>query len=195
MLEIIVIAVAALLGLITQRILGFGTSSFLVPALLIYFSAPTAVGINLMIGSLMCAVVLYSGRHKWALSWSVIWCLFIASIPGILIGTYIATHANKSLLQIIIGILIIISIYVQRLWRRPARGDSGNGTPAHIALYAIVYCNARANSPNNVCAFPHVEFYLFSNLADNETREFESAGTANRYIINPNSHYRNLAWV
>jgi uncharacterized membrane protein YfcA len=122
MLEIIVIAVAALLGLITQRILGFGTSSFLVPALLIYFSAPTAVGINLMIGSLMCAVVLYSGRHKWALSWSVIWCLFIASIPGILIGTYIATHANKSLLQIIIGILIIISIYVQdNAFPKPSR--------------------------------------------------------------------------
>jgi uncharacterized membrane protein YfcA len=113
MLEVIIIATAALLGLVTQRVLGFGTSSFLVPALIMYVSAPTAVGITLLIGSLMCFVVLYSGRHKWVLSWPVIWRLFIASVPGILLGTYVVTHANKSLLQIILGLIIIISIYIQ----------------------------------------------------------------------------------
>jgi uncharacterized membrane protein YfcA len=84
-----------------------------VPALIMYVSAPTAVGITLLIGSLMCFVVLYSGRHKWVLSWPVIWRLFIASVPGILLGTYVVTHANKSLLQIILGLIIIISIYIQ----------------------------------------------------------------------------------
>ena len=113
MLEIIIIALACLAGIVTQRVLGFGTSLFLVPALLLYVNAPTAVSVTLILGSIVCLVILYDGRHQRALQLPVLIRLFLASIPGIILGTLIIIWVDKSLLQVVIGTLILISLYIQ----------------------------------------------------------------------------------
>jgi uncharacterized membrane protein YfcA len=178
MLEVTIVAIAALFGMTSQRILGFGTSSFLVPALLIYFSAPTAVGVTLLIGSFMSFLVLYDGRHHWVLPWPVMLRLFIASIPGSLIGTYIVIHANKSVLQIVLGLLIIGGLYIQdNVFPKPSRklrvgpGISASGFAAGllgaIAAQAppplLLYIRSYIVTPEQVRQIMSV-FFLLMNL-------------------------------
>lgn len=113
MLELVVIVVFALLGVITQRIVGFGIASFLVPVLLIYFNAPISVTVTLFVATTSCLVLLYNDRKSSQLHWPIISRLFIAAIPGLLLGSYIVTRIDRAVLQIIIGILIIVSTIVQ----------------------------------------------------------------------------------
>lgn len=113
MLETIVIVFATLAGVVTQTVIGFGIAFFLVPALLVYFSPPVTVTVMLLVGSALCLMVLWNERRINELSWPIVRRLFIAAIPGILLGAYIVTHINKAWLQIIIGILIVASVIVQ----------------------------------------------------------------------------------
>ncbi len=113
MLEIILIASFALLGIVVQRIVGFGLSSFLLPVLLAYLNSPVSVTVALFMGTSICVILLLTDRKSSALSWPIISRLFIASVPGLLLGSYIVTHIDKAVLEIIVGLLIIAGVLVQ----------------------------------------------------------------------------------
>ncbi len=110
----LLIACLALVGLITQRILGFGAGFFLVPVLLANFSPPVTITVTLGVGSVASIILLYQDRSKLELSWSIIWWLLITAVPGLLLGVYVVTHINKAWLQIIAGFLIVVTVLIQQ---------------------------------------------------------------------------------
>lgn len=122
MVETLVIGLAAFIGLFTQRVLGFGTGAFLVPAMLLYTTAPTAVVTAWLTGAIITLSVLFSARHNWAVPFPVLWRLLAAAVPGLLIGLFLLITIDKAWLQIIIGLSVIFGIYVQdHVFGKPRR--------------------------------------------------------------------------
>jgi uncharacterized membrane protein YfcA len=113
MLEISIIALFTLLGVITQRVVGFGIAPFLSPVALIFFIPPVAVVTTIFVGTLSCLIILFQTRHHSVVIPKVIARVLLAAIPGLLLGSYIVTRIDKALLQIILGVLVITAILVQ----------------------------------------------------------------------------------
>jgi uncharacterized protein len=122
MTEALIIGIASLIGLITQRVLGFGSAPFIVPVLLIYFNPPVAVTAMLLIGTLAFLILLYNSRNQIQISRPIINRMLITGLPGLIIGSYLVTRIDRAPLQIIIGILIIIGALLQEFYfPRPSR--------------------------------------------------------------------------
>lgn len=122
MIETIVIALIVLVGVMTQTVLGFGSALFIVPVMLAFFSAPVSVTVALLVGSVVCALVLFGEWKKTQVRWPVVLWLFVTAVPGLLLGAYLVSHTDKAILQIIIGLLIIASIVVQEyVFPKPTR--------------------------------------------------------------------------
>jgi len=113
MLEALLIAIAVFVGALSQRAVGFGIPLFLVPVLLIYFQPPVAMIIFLLVATASNLLVLFAHKEKKEIIWPIIIRLFIAALPGLIGGAFIVTRIDKSVLQIIVGGLVILSICIQ----------------------------------------------------------------------------------
>ncbi|HUC20745.1 MAG TPA: sulfite exporter TauE/SafE family protein, partial [Candidatus Polarisedimenticolaceae bacterium] len=101
------------LGVIAQTIVGFGIAAFLIPTLFILFNPPIAISIVLLTSSVLCLIILINERHTSGLIWPVVLRLFVAAVPGLILGAYVVTHSNKGILLIAIGVLIIMTAVLQ----------------------------------------------------------------------------------
>lgn len=113
MLEAGVIALFAMFGVITQRVVGFGIAPFLSPVALIFFIPPVAVVTTIFGGTLSCLIILYQARKHSVVIRAVVARILVAAIPGLILGAYIVTRIDKAILQIILGILVIIAVLIQ----------------------------------------------------------------------------------
>lgn len=113
MIELLIIALATLAGVTSQRVVGFGIAAFLSPIALLFFEPSRAVIITLLAGTLSCIIILFSSRGGSTVIWQVVFRLFAASIPGLLLGAYVVTRIDKGLLQIVLGMVIIAGILIQ----------------------------------------------------------------------------------
>jgi uncharacterized membrane protein YfcA len=111
--EVLLIATATFIGVLSQRLVGFGVPSFLVPVLLIYFSPPITILIFLLAATTSNFLTIFAHRDKREIVWSVVFRLFIAAVPGLLLGAFVVTHINKSLAQIAVGIFVIVGLSIQ----------------------------------------------------------------------------------
>jgi len=163
--EVLVIGLLALTGVIFQTVVGFGLASFLTPFLLLYFSPPISVTVTLVAGTVLCLALLIGERRDNELVWPVILRLFIAAVPGLLIGSYIVTKIDKSTLQIVVGILIIVGVIVQEyIFPKPTRrfgvskgiNVSGfiagifNASAAQAAPPMILWMRSHKSTPNQI---------------------------------------------
>lgn len=191
MTEAFVIAFFALSGIIFQTVVGFGVSSFITPALLVYFNPPIAVTVTLLMATVLCLVVLYSERNQSELSWPIVVRLFIAAVPGLLIGSYVVTRIDKSLLQIIVGLLIILGAVVQEhIFPRPTKqlavsrgiNVSGfvagllNASAAQAAPPLVLWMRTHKSRPNQLRHNLAAAFILM-NLASIMTIHFLKHGS------------------
>jgi len=113
MLEALFIGAAAFSGVLSQRTVGFGVPSFLIPILLVYFSPPTALITFLLVATTSNLLVTFAHKDKREILWPVVLRLFIAAIPGLVIGAIIVNHIDKSLAQIIVGVFVIAGLSIQ----------------------------------------------------------------------------------
>src|SRR5438105_198284 len=113
MLEAVIISLFALLGVITQRVVGFGVAPFLSPIALIFFIPPVAIVTTIFVGTLSCAIILFQARHHSVVIHMVVARLFLAAVPGLLLGSYIVTHIDKAILQILLGFIVIVAVLIQ----------------------------------------------------------------------------------
>lgn len=110
------------MGVITQRIVGFGIAAFLAPVALIFFSPPVAIVTTIMVGTLSCALILFQTRKHSLVNIKVVTRILLGAIPGLLIGSYIVTRIDKAPLQIIVGVLVILGVLIQEfLLPKPKR--------------------------------------------------------------------------
>jgi uncharacterized membrane protein YfcA len=113
MLEALFIAAATFAGVLSQRLVGFGVPSFLVPILLVYFQPPVAIIIFLLVATASNLLTTFAHKDKREIIWPVVIRLFVAAIPGLIVGAIVVTHINKSLAQIIVGTLVIAGLCIQ----------------------------------------------------------------------------------
>lgn len=122
MIETAVVVLATALGVVSQRVVGFGIAAFLSPVALIFFKPSNAVAVTLLVGTLSCMIVLFDHRHQWAVLWPVVFRLLIAAIPGLLLGAYIVTRIDKGFLQIALGMVVIAGVFIQeRAFPKPTQ--------------------------------------------------------------------------
>jgi uncharacterized membrane protein YfcA len=113
MMEAAVIGAATLLGAFSQRVVGFGTPLFIVPALLIYFSPPVTLIIFLIMACVSNLLVIFAHKEKREIVWPIVLRLVVPALPSLIVGALIVTHINKAALQIIIGSLVVVAVLIQ----------------------------------------------------------------------------------
>lgn len=101
------------LGVLMQRVVGFGMPMLTLPVLLLFFQPPQALVIVLFIGIVSSGMVLFNLRSNSKVAWRIILSILPISIVGILVGSYIITIIDKAWLQIALGLLVILSINIQ----------------------------------------------------------------------------------
>jgi uncharacterized membrane protein YfcA len=111
MLETTIITLACLIGVITQRIVGFGIAPFLAPVVLVFLSPPAAVVTTIFVGTLSCAILLLKSRSEVVLQ--VVGRILLAAVPGLLLGSFIVSRIDKAALQIILGLVVISAVVIQ----------------------------------------------------------------------------------
>lgn len=111
--HILILIVLAFFGAFVQTVAGFGISFFTLPALLVFFSPPTAITVSLLVADVICLLVLFGEHRKREFSWPLVLRVVIASFPGLIIGAFIITKIHKETLQIVVGILIVVAILLQ----------------------------------------------------------------------------------
>src|SRR4051794_8343701 len=111
--ETLLLAFFALIAVTAQTIVGFGITFFMLPVLLLFVDPPTAVTILLMMGLITSVLLLIRERSHLELTRAIIWRLILAGIPGFLLGAYTVNHIDKAVLQIIAGLLIVLSVWIQ----------------------------------------------------------------------------------
>lgn len=116
MLETLIIMLFTLIGVITQRIVGFGIAPFVAPVILIFFSPPIAVVSTIMIGTISSVIILIQKRKNSSLMPKLVLRILLAAIPGLIIGAYIVTRIEKAYLQILVGTVVIVGILVQEFF-------------------------------------------------------------------------------
>lgn len=109
----LLICLAAIVGVVTSTITGQGMLMFLVPVLLAYLPPTTAIVTALLIGLTMSLLILFGEQRKHKFSWKIVLAVYIASLPGLLLGAFILTNVEKELLQIILGSVIITAAMLQ----------------------------------------------------------------------------------
>lgn len=113
MIELFVITLLAFLGVIVQTVVGFGFGSFVLPAVLLYFSAPRSIIITLLAANIVSLLTLFAEKRKREFSRQVTSRLFVTALPGLCLGAYVVSQTNKATLQILVGILIIGGMLIQ----------------------------------------------------------------------------------
>ncbi|HEX5455766.1 MAG TPA: sulfite exporter TauE/SafE family protein [Candidatus Saccharimonadales bacterium] len=112
--ETTIILLAAMAGVFTQRVVGFGMPIIVLPVALLYFHPPPALTIVLFTGILSSIVIINELKTKTRIDLKIIRAIIPASIVGIVIGSYILSVISKEALQIFLGISIIIFLNIQR---------------------------------------------------------------------------------
>jgi uncharacterized membrane protein YfcA len=113
MFEAIIILIFALIGVITQRIVGFGIAPFLAPVLLIFYEPAVAVVTTILVGTLSCLIILFRSRHNFMVIPKIVLNIVLGAIPGLVIGAYIVTRVDKAPLQIVTGMVVISAVLIQ----------------------------------------------------------------------------------
>ena len=113
LLEISIIILVVFIGVVTQRVAGFGMPLFVIPTLLLFFSPAEAVTMTLLLGIVSSFFIFFELKEKTTNHWRIILSIFPALLLGIIVGSYTITIVEKSILQIVLGVLIVVTVNVQ----------------------------------------------------------------------------------
>lgn len=114
-LGILVIILAAFLGSMVQTVVGFGMLLFLTPILLIFLPASTAIMSAFLAGIVMAVLILLGEKRKGEIVKGYLPYLLTASLPGVVLGTFILAHTPKAYLLIIVGLTVITGLAIQQV--------------------------------------------------------------------------------
>jgi uncharacterized membrane protein YfcA len=146
-LDLLLVA-AVLIGISVQAAIGFGFAFFAAPAAFAALPPEQAVTLMLLIGVAINCLVLFGEGRAAAVERRAVTILLAASVPGMLLGAWIVTRADREVLQVLVGLAVLGGAAVQALGpRRSALGapalEVGGGLAAG-ALSTSVTVNGPA---------------------------------------------------
>ena len=144
---ILALFVVALFASTVNGALGYGFSSLTVPLALLFFPnkilSPALVLVELAINSWV--VVLNRESLKVA-RWRAL-PIIIGLVPGILIGSFLLTHANPGVLKFWTYVVLLPLILSQAAgYRRPIRAERAAGVPLGVGV-GVLYSTTTISGP------------------------------------------------
>jgi uncharacterized protein len=144
---ILTLFVVALFASTVNGALGYGFSSLTVPLALLFFPnkilSPALVLVELAINSWV--VVLNRESLKVA-RWRAL-PIIIGLVPGILIGSFLLTHANPGVLKFWTYLVLLPLILSQAAgYRRPIRAERAAGVPLGVGV-GVLYATTTISGP------------------------------------------------
>jgi len=119
---------AVLIGMSVQAAIGFGFAFFVAPAAFAAFEPEPAVTLVLLLGIAINCLVLFGERRSAEVESRQVGLLLVAAAPGTLAGLWLLTHADRSLLQIAVGVIVLAGAAIQAIaGSRPSAGVERRG--------------------------------------------------------------------
>ena len=124
------VAVAALLGSTLAGVTGFGGAAILLPPLVLIFGVKEAIPILTVAQLIGNASRVYF--HREALDWKVVGYFGLAAVPSAILGAYLFSIVNASLILRVLGAFLLVTALWRHLGARkipkfPAAGFLGVG--------------------------------------------------------------------
>ena len=114
---------AVVVGISVQAAIGFGFAFFVAPAAFAVFPPEQAVTLVLLLGVAINCLVLLGERRRVDVAHREVAILLAAALPGMLVGAWVVTEADRDLLQLLVGIAVLAGAGVQALGPRTAAGS------------------------------------------------------------------------
>lgn len=119
---------AVLIGMSVQAAIGFGFAFFVAPAAFAAFEPEPAVTLVLLLGIAINCLVLFGERRSAEVESRQVGLLLVAAAPGTLAGLWLLTHADRSLLQIAVGVIVLAGAAIQAIaGSQPSAGVERRG--------------------------------------------------------------------
>jgi uncharacterized protein len=114
----LLLVVAVVVGISVQAAIGFGFAFFVAPAAFAAFEPEQAVTLVLLLGVAINCLVLFGERRPVDVARPAVAILLAAAVPGMVLGAWVVTEADRDLLQVLVGIAVLAGAGVQALGPR-----------------------------------------------------------------------------
>lgn len=121
-LDLLLVA-AVLVGISVQAAIGFGFAFFVAPAAFAAFEPEQAVTLVLLLAIAINCLVLFGERRRIEVARREVAILVCASVPGMVAGAWIVTQADRDLLQLLVGVIVLAGAAVQAFGPSRATAD------------------------------------------------------------------------
>ena len=122
-LDLLLVA-AVLVGISVQAAIGFGFAFFVAPAAFAAFPPEQAVMLVLLLGVAINCLVLFGERRRVDVARREVTILLAAALPGMLVGAWVVTEADRDLLQFLVGVVVLAGAGVQAIGPRSGTGHA-----------------------------------------------------------------------
>ena len=112
-MEIALVAVATLVGATLQSATGFGFALLLGPAVFAVFEPGDAIFVLLVSGALLSFLVLFAERRDREVRSRDLGLVLAAALPGMVGGAFILAALEKSPLQVLVGLGVLLAVAFQ----------------------------------------------------------------------------------
>lgn len=113
-LDLLLLA-AVTLGIGVQAAIGFGFAFFVAPAAFAALPPERAVTLVALLAVAISCLVLFGEHRRVEVARRPVALIVAAAIPGMLVGAWIVTHADRSALQLAVGVVVIGAAALQAL--------------------------------------------------------------------------------
>ena len=105
-LDLVLVAAVAV-GISIQAAIGFGFAFIVAPAAFAVFEPARAVTFVLLISIAINVLVLYAEGRAREVAGGPVTVMLVASVPGVIAGAWLVVHADRSVLQALVGAIVL----------------------------------------------------------------------------------------
>jgi len=117
-LDVLLVA-AVLVGVAIQAAIGFGFALFVAPAAFAALPPGPAVTLLLLLAIAINLLVLFTERRARAVAERTVATILLASIPGVVAGVWLLERADRELIQLLVGTIVLATAIAQGIAMRP----------------------------------------------------------------------------
>ena len=134
-LELLALAVVAVLGSAAQSATGFGVALPVAPVAFALLAPPDAVLAVAAAGLMHNVLVIGTGRHRLAVRTADATLLVLAALPGLILGALIVSRVSKPAMQLAVGVAILVVVLLRV--HEPGRVAALAGRGAALPIGAL----------------------------------------------------------
>ncbi|MET0925890.1 MAG: TSUP family transporter [Solirubrobacterales bacterium] len=131
----VLLVVAVLVGMSVQAAIGFGFALIVAPAAFAALSPERAVTLVVLLAIAINVLVLFTERRRRAVAGRVVATILVAAVPGVVAGAWLLERADRELLQLLVGVVVVAAAVAQAIAsRRPAPPPAPSGSRPVLEL-------------------------------------------------------------